>query len=95
MAHLPVFPAGASEAGRIVTYQKAGTSNHNKLPSWALDVALLQPDGSVKWDAGALLLFSRLMLAANARVVWGGDWDHDGCTDDQQLHDWPHFELTG
>ena len=85
----------AVEAGRIITYKLPGTSNHNHLPSWAIDVALLQADGSVKWDNAALLLFSRLMRAADKRVVWGGDWDGDGDTTDQRLHDWPHFELTG
>jgi peptidoglycan L-alanyl-D-glutamate endopeptidase CwlK len=94
-ASLAPFPAGSTEARPIITYKKAGTSNHNHLPSWALDVALLQADGSVRWDAAALLLFSHLMLAADKRVTWGGDWDHDGRTDDERLHDWPHFELTG
>jgi peptidoglycan L-alanyl-D-glutamate endopeptidase CwlK len=84
----------AAEVGRIITYQSAGHSNHNKLPSWAIDVALLQANGEVKWDAGALLLFARLMRAANRRIVWGGDWDSDGRTDDERLHDWPHFEFT-
>ena len=85
----------AVEAGRIVTYKRGGQSNHNHWPSWALDVAHLRPDGSVKWDNAALLLFARLMRAADARVVWGGDWDGDGDTHDQRLHDWPHFEITG
>jgi hypothetical protein len=85
----------AAEAGRIVTYQPAGHSSHNHLPSWAIDVALLQASGEVKWDAGALMLFARLMQAANRQVVWGGDWDGDGRTDDERLHDWPHLELTG
>lgn len=95
VAGLAQFPVGAAEAGCIITYQQAGTSNHNHLPCWAVDVALLQVDGSVKWDAAALLLFSHLMNAADKRVTWGGDWDHDGRTDDERLHDWPHFELTG
>lgn len=95
VAGLPSFPAGSAEAGRKVTELAAGYSNHNRLPSWAIDVALLQADGSVKWDNAALLLFARLMRAADARVRWGGDWDGDGRTDDERFHDWPHFELTG
>lgn len=85
----------AAEAGRIVTYKRGGGSNHNHLPSWALDVAHLQLDGSVKWDNAALLLFSRLMRAADSRITWGGDWDRDGQTADETFHDWPHFELVG
>lgn len=83
------------EARRIVTYKRGGQSNHNHLPSWALDVAHLQADGSVKWDNAALLLFARLLRAADERVTWGGDWDRDGQTSDEHFHDWPHFELVG
>jgi peptidoglycan L-alanyl-D-glutamate endopeptidase CwlK len=85
----------AAEAGRIVTYKRGGESNHNKLPSEALDVAHLQADGSVKWDNASLLLFSRLMRAADKRIVWGADWDSDGQTADEHFKDWPHFELVG
>lgn len=85
----------AAEAGRIVTYKRGGQSNHNHLPSWALDVAHLQLDGSVKWDNAALLLFSQLMRMADKRITWGGDWDGDGQTADETFHDWPHFELAG
>ena len=95
VAGLVPFSAKSAEAGRVITYQKAGTSNHNHLPSWALDVAVLQVDGSVRWDNAALLLFSRLMRAADERVKWGGDWDGDRNTADERFHDWPHFELTG
>ena len=94
-AGLPAFPAGSAEARRIVTYKRGGQSHHNHRPSWALDVAHLQADGSVKWDNAALLLFSHLMLAADARIVWGADWNHNGRTDDEHFQDWPHFELVG
>lgn len=95
VAGLPVFTVGATEARRIVTYKRGGQSNHNYRPSWALDVAHLQADGSVKWDNAALLLFSRLMRAADSRIVWGADWNHNGRTDDEHFQDWPHFELVG
>jgi peptidoglycan L-alanyl-D-glutamate endopeptidase CwlK len=88
-------PKAVAEAGRIVTYKQGGQSNHNKLPSEALDVAHLQADGSVKWDNASLLLFSRLMRAADKRIVWGADWDSDGQTADEHFKDWPHFELVG
>jgi peptidoglycan L-alanyl-D-glutamate endopeptidase CwlK len=88
-------PAAVLEAGLVVTYKRGGGSNHNRLPSWALDVAHLQLDGSVKWDNASLLLFSRLMRAADKRITWGGDWDRDGQTADEHFHDWPHFELVG
>ena len=94
-AGLPAFSVGSVEARRIVTYKRGGQSHHNHQPSWALDVAHLQADGSVKWDNAALLLFSHLMLAADARIVWGADWNHNGHTDDEHFQDWPHFELVG
>lgn len=92
MAGLGVIEA--AEARRIITYKLPGTSTHNPFPSQAIDVALLQEDGTLKWDAGALLLFSRLLRYADKRIRWGGDWDRDGRTDDEKFHDWPHFELT-
>ena len=27
------------------------------------------------------------------KLRWGGDWDKDGSTTDQNLNDLPHFEL--
>jgi peptidoglycan L-alanyl-D-glutamate endopeptidase CwlK len=91
LAGLPAFPAGSAEAKRVVTW--VTTSRHMELPSGALDVALLQADGSVTWDAGALEKFARLMKAADARVRWGGDWDGDGDTADEKSPDRPHFEV--
>ncbi|MGI4822632.1 MAG: hypothetical protein ACRYFV_15590 [Janthinobacterium lividum] len=85
----------AAEAALVVTHLAAGHSNHEHLPSWAIDVAHLQADGLVKWDAGSLLLFSRLMRAADKRITWGADWDRDGLTADEKFRDWPHFELVG
>ncbi|MGI4738060.1 MAG: M15 family metallopeptidase [Janthinobacterium lividum] len=95
LAGMPLFPVGAAEATRIVTYKWGGQSNHNELPSKALDVAHLQLNGSVTWDNAALLLFARLVRAADKRITWGGDWDRDGLTADETFHDWPHFELVG
>jgi peptidoglycan L-alanyl-D-glutamate endopeptidase CwlK len=28
-------------------------------------------------------------------IIWGGDWDNDGRSDDQRFHDLPHFQLVG
>lgn len=90
-AGLPAFPAGSTEAKRVVTW--VTTSRHMELPSSALDVAMLQADGSVTWDAGALEKFARLVKAADERVRWGGDWDRDGDTADEKSPDRPHFEV--
>ena len=88
---LPAFTAGSVEATRKVTW--VTTSRHMELPSRALDVAMLQADGSVSWPADALQKFSRLMLAANPAIRWGGDWDGNGQTADEKSPDFPHFEV--
>ncbi|GAA3987048.1 hypothetical protein [Hymenobacter antarcticus] len=91
LAGLPVFPAGSAEAGRKVTW--VTVSRHMELPSGALDVGMLQADGSVSWPVDALQKFSRLILAADWRIRWGGDWDGDGRSDDEKSLDMPHFEV--
>ena len=91
LAGLPAFPAGSAEAGRKVTW--VAVSRHMELPSGALDVGMLQADGSVTWPADALQKFSRLMLVADWRIRWGGDWDGDGQTADEKSPDFPHFEV--
>ena len=79
-----LYAQGRSKPGPIVTYKRGGESNHNKLPTPALDVAFLLPDGKVSWSGLLLSKFARLMKAADARVRWGGDWP--------KFKDRPHFE---
>ena len=79
-----LYKQGRSKPGPIVTYKRGGESNHNKLPTPALDVAFLLPDGKVSWSGLLLSKFARLMKAADARVRWGGDWP--------KFKDRPHFE---
>ena len=80
-----LYKQGRSTPGPIVTYKRRGESNHNKLPTPALDVAFLLPDGEVSWSGLLFSKFARLMKAADARVHWGGDWS--------QFKDRPHFEV--
>jgi peptidoglycan L-alanyl-D-glutamate endopeptidase CwlK len=80
-----LYEQGRSKPGPIVTYKRGGESNHNKLPTPALDVAFLLPDGEVSWSGLLLSKFARLMKAADARVRWGGDWPN--------FKDRPHFEV--
>ena len=82
-----LYKQGRSKLGPIVTYKRGGESNHNKLPTPALDVAFLLPDGEVSWSGLLLSKFARLMKAADARVRWGGDWPN--------FKDRPHFEVLG
>ena len=80
-----LYTRGRSAPGPIVTYKRGGESNHNALPSRALDVAFLLPNGEVSWSGLLLSKFARLMKAADARVRWGGDWP--------KFKDRPHFEV--
>ncbi|WP_310391368.1 M15 family metallopeptidase [Hymenobacter sp.] len=80
-----LFEQGRSKPGPVVTYKRGGESNHNKVPTPALDVAFLLVDGSVSWSGLLLSKFARLMKAADARVRWGGDWS--------KFKDRPHFEV--
>ena len=80
-----LYTRGRSAPGPVVTYKQGGESKHNFLPSRALDVAFLIPDGSVSWSGLLLSKFARLMKAADARVHWGGDWP--------AFKDRPHFEV--
>ncbi len=81
-----LYTHGRSAPGPIVTYKRGGESNHNHLPSPALDVAFLLADGSASWSGLLCSKFARLMKVADARVHWGGDWP--------KFKDGPHFELT-
>ena len=81
-----LYTHGRSAPGPVVTYKRGGESNHNFLPSPALDMAFLLADGSVSWSGLLCSKFARLMKAADARVHWGGDWP--------RFKDGPHFELT-
>ena len=80
-----LYAQGRTTPGDIVTYKRGGESNHNVLPSVALDVAFVLPNGEVSWSGLLLSKFARLMKAAEARVHWGGDWF--------KFKDRPHFEV--
>ena len=80
-----LYEQGRSKPGPVVTYKRGGESNHNKVPTPALDVAFLLVDGSVSWSGLLLSKFARLVKAADARVRWGGDW--------AGFKDQPHFEV--
>jgi peptidoglycan L-alanyl-D-glutamate endopeptidase CwlK len=80
-----LYTHGRSAPGPIVTYKRGGESKHNELPSKALDVAFLLPDGTTSWSPELLGKFARLMKAADVRVRWGGDWPG--------FKDRPHFEV--
>jgi peptidoglycan L-alanyl-D-glutamate endopeptidase CwlK len=76
-------------------------SKHNTTPSMAVDVApypiVWEDDGRFAFFAGwvfcvAANLFELGEITHTLR--WGGDWDGDTRTDDQDFNDLIHFELV-
>lgn len=69
-------------------------SNHNTLPSNAVDAAPFPIDWN---DLDRFRVFGGFVLGVAAsmdiNLGWGGDWDGDGTNKDQTFHDLPHFEM--
>lgn len=71
-------------------------SKHNQLPSFAVDV---QPypyiEKTLEKDLGYIAgLFVAYGDAEGLTIRWGGDWDKDGETHDQDWDDLFHFEIV-
>lgn len=71
-------------------------SNHNALPSKAVDIALFPIDWNDRlqfgWLAGFVFAVASELGLSN-RLRWGGDWDRDGKFREESFADLPHFEL--
>ena len=67
---------------------------HNQTPSRAVDLAPIPLDWS---NRAAFVDMARHVLTVAADLAvsmrWGGDWNRNGRTDDEQFVDLPHFEL--
>ena len=69
--------------------------NHNKLPSLAVDVAPFPVDWKdVKRFAFFAGYVQRVAEKMGYKLRWGGDWNSNTFTGDQNFHDLPHFELV-
>jgi len=69
--------------------------NHNKNPSYAVDVAPYPVD----WDDYKRLYFFAGFVKATAKqmgipIRWGGDWNDDTQVKDNTFNDLVHFELV-
>lgn len=73
-------------------------SNHNALPSKAVDIAPYPIDWSDRetarqrfcYLAGAVDVVAKQM---GLKVRWGGDWNRNQDTRDENFRDLPHFEV--
>jgi peptidoglycan L-alanyl-D-glutamate endopeptidase CwlK len=72
---------------------------HNRKPAQAVDVMPYHPERPhIHWnDKLEAIRFASFVQGVAAgmgvKLVWGGDWDHDWNTEEQQWNDWPHFRL--
>ncbi len=80
------------EGKSTITYPDG---KHNAQPSLAVDMGLYPIDWE---DAGRWYMFVGIVKERarqlGIKIRCGADWDNDGNTDDQKLHDLPHFELV-
>lgn len=75
---------------------------HNKLPSWAVDVAPCKIKGDkveIDWNDTKSFYDLYKFVSDIAKILyidlrWGGDWDRDGDYNDQRLMDLVHYELV-
>lgn len=73
---------------------KFPNSEHNSLPSKAVDVAPYPIDWNDKerfyYFAGVV---KGIALSMGINIRWGGDWDSDNDLKDQTFNDLPHYEI--
>lgn len=89
------FASGASKVTWPDSSHNAG-DGHARTLSDAFDAAPWIYNG-IKWsDEGSFYVLAGVILAAakieGVRIRYGGDWDHDGLTEDQSFMDLGHFE---
>lgn len=81
-----------------------GKSKHNRFPSLAVDM-IPYPFQERDWeDRDKFHLFAGFVLGVAAKLLsegkmerplrWGGDWDKDWETSDNEFDDFPHYELV-
>lgn len=85
-------PIGAAEAKRIVTKLVPGKSKHGLKPSAAIDIYVMV-EGKISNDLQLYKALADIIRDRQPSVVWGGDWDSDGESKDEQFLDLVHFEI--
>lgn len=84
-----LYAQGRTKPGKIVTWIDGVTkkSNHNHLPSLAVDVAPYPIDWeNLERFKYLAKVIKRIALENNIELRWGGDW--------KKNKDYPHFELA-
>lgn len=90
-----LYAQGRTAPGEKVTSTMASLHISGR----AVDVAPIEPDGSIGWknpkafDALAAAMFDAAKCVG-VRLRWGADWDMDGNPRERGETDSPHFELA-
>jgi peptidoglycan LD-endopeptidase CwlK len=86
-----LYAEGRTTKGVVVTNCKGGTSPHEF--HIAFDICIIE-NGKAVWSnpdkynkVGA--------IGRSLGLIWGGDWDSDGRSDDQDFTDRPHYQFNG
>lgn len=73
---------------------KIKKSNHNYLPSRAVDIAPYPIDwNNIQRFKDMAKVVLQCAKNLNIKVIWGADWDMDGDIEEHKFKDFPHFEL--
>lgn len=79
----------AARQKELVAAGKSQTQNSRHLTGHAVDLVVINPDGSANWDFSLYRKVADTVAAAAALldipVEWGGNW--------KSLRDGPHFQL--
>ena len=80
-----LFEQGVKDPKKKVTNARGGESPHNYLPSFAFDIAFINPlTQKLDWNKKYFLQFAECVKEFGESVEWGGDW---------KFTDLPHFQL--
>ena len=97
-----LYAQGRTAPGKIVTWVDGVNkkSNHNYIPSRAVDVAPWPIDWkdreSFIYLAGHIMAIAEIMYADGRikhKIRWGNDWNGNDRTKDEKNADAPHFEI--
>jgi peptidoglycan L-alanyl-D-glutamate endopeptidase CwlK len=81
------------EASEKVTQALPSQSPHNYLPSLAFDIAFINLKQKLDWNKALFERFAKIIKEIEPRIIWGGDWNNNGNSNDEKFPDAPHFEL--
>lgn len=88
-------PISRKENLRIVTRRPAGRGRHERTPSEAFDIAFVKKGSktALDWSERLFTQAAKIVREFDPSLVWGGDWNQNWKTTDEQFIDMPHIQL--